>query len=92
VPGLIVKRRRGEAVVIVLNGFQTEPPRQSYNELEGGEMVVAQEWQATIRIVEISRTRVALNVQAPNDVRVLREELPGVNGHGVPWFPRRQRS
>ena len=84
-PGLTVSRRRGEVVEITWDGLQTEPERKSQHELEGGEVVVPRHYRIAITVVDISPSRIMLNIEAPRDVRLLRGELNGGKGHGKSW-------
>ncbi len=72
---LVLERKPGEAIVIASRTLQTKPKCESLDDLTGGEEIVLEEFQLRIRIEKVSGQRVKLIFEAPNSMKIWREEL-----------------
>ncbi len=76
---LVISRRDGEAIVASFAGLRAQDgsydgTSTGYDEIEGGEVLLPHDVQMVLR-VKIKQSRVVLTVEAPESVKLMREEL-----------------
>lgn len=72
---LVLERKAGEAIIVALQALQTKPRCESLDDLDGGEELCLEEFRLRIRIEKVSGRRMKLIIEAPDSVKIWREEL-----------------
>ena len=72
---LILERKTGEAIIVALQTLQTKPRCESLDDLDGGEELCLEELRLRIRVEKVAGRRVKLIIEAPDSMKIWREEL-----------------